>query len=174
MNKLLVPTPPIYGKVNNQNVIIAGKDPNRSIANSIFTSWADAPGDPLKDNQGNYIFDTDGNAEIDKGSVFKEEMRELYFGFGLEYWYQQVFAARMGYFMENDTKGNRKYLSFGVGLKYNVFALDISYLVPFYVGSQNSYGQSPLANSLQFTMSFSFDKSKTKSKSSDSGSGNTF
>jgi len=169
INKLLVPTQPIYGKVNNQNVIIAGEDPNRAVANSMFTSWADAPGDPKKDNTGAYIIDPNtGLAEIEGGSVFKEEMRELYFGFGLEYWYQKVFAARMGYFMEDDSKGNRKYLSFGVGLKYNVFALDISYLVPFYVGSQVSYGQSPLANTLQFTMSFSFDKSKTSSNSAPS------
>ncbi len=165
INKLLVPTPPIYGKVNNQNQIIAGKDPVRSVANAMFTSWSDAPGDPVKDNTGAYILDADGMAEIEKGSVFGEELRELYFGFGLEYWYNQVFAARMGYFMEDDTKGNRKYLSFGFGLKYNVFALDISYLVPFYVGSQVSYGQSPLANTLQFTMSFAFDKKQSSASS---------
>ena len=100
-------------------------------------------------------------AEIEKGSVLNEELRELYFSFGMEYWYNKVFAARMGYFAENDTKGNRKYLSFGVGLKHNVFAMDISYLVPFYVGNQVSYGQSPLANTLQFTMSFGFAKNKS-------------
>lgn len=170
VNKLLVPTPPIYGKVNGstQNTLIAGKDPNRGIANAIFSSWSDAPGEPLKDNTGAYIVDADGNAEIEKGSVFNEEMRELYFSFGMEYWYNKVFAARMGYFTEHDTKGNRKYLSFGVGLKHNVFAIDISYLVPFYVGSQVSYGQSPLANTLQFTMSFVFDKNKSSGSSESS------
>lgn len=171
-NKLLVPTPAIYD--NKTGALIAGKDPNRSIANSIFTSWSDAPGDPVKDNSGEYVIDPNTQmAEIESGSVFKEEMREINISFGLEYWYQKVFAARMGYFMEDDTKGNRKYLSFGVGLKYNVFALDVSYLVPFYVGNQVSYGQSPLANTLQFTMSFGFNNKKSTSNS-DSGSGDSF
>ena len=164
MNKLLVPTPPIY----DNNNIIAGKDPNRGIASAIFTSWADAPGDPLKDNTGAYILDGDGNAEIESGSVLNEELRELYFSFGLEYWYNKVFAARMGYFTEHSTKGNRKYLSFGVGLKHNVFAMDLSYLVPFYVSTQNVAGVSPLANTLQFTMSFTFDKNKTSGGSESS------
>ena len=161
MNKLLVPTPPIYDKVNGKDQIVAGRDPNRSPANAIFTSWYDAPGEPIKDNSGNYILNSDGQADIKSGSVFNEELREMAFGFGLEYWYNHVFAARTGYFTEHSTKGNRKYLSFGVGLKYNVFAMDISYLVPFYVSNQNIAGVSPLANTLQFTMSFTFDKNKT-------------
>ncbi|MGB0806449.1 MAG: type IX secretion system outer membrane channel protein PorV [Salibacteraceae bacterium] len=167
VNKLLVPTPPIY----DGNDLIAGRDPNRGIANSIFTSWFDAPGDPLKDNTGSYILNDEGMAEIEKGTVTREELRELYFSFGLEYWYNKVFAARMGYFTEHSTKGNRKYLSFGVGLKHNVFAIDLSYLVPFYVSTQNVAGVSPLANTLQFTMSFIFDKSKSKG-SSTTGSDN--
>ncbi|UTW65136.1 type IX secretion system outer membrane channel protein PorV [bacterium SCSIO 12643] len=174
MNKLLVPTPPIYGKVGSTNQIVAGKDPNRSPANAIFSSWSDAPGEPLKDNSGNYILNADGMAEIESGSVLNEELRELYFGFGMEYWYNKVFAARMGYFAEHDTKGNRKYLSFGVGLKYNVFAMDIAYLVPFYIGSQVSYGQSPLANTLQFTMSFAFNKNKSSGNSDSSSSTDSF
>ena len=170
INKLLVPTPPIYASVNGgPSKIIAGQDPNRGIANAIFSSWSDAPGEPLKDNTGAYIIDADGIAEIEKGSVLKEELRELTFSVGMEYWYNKVFAARMGYFAEDESKGNRKSLSFGVGLKQNIFAIDISYLVPFYVGSQVSYGQSPLANTLQFTMSFTFDQGKSKS-SSKSGS----
>ena len=170
MNKLLVPTPPIYGNVNGSSQLIAGSDPNRSPASAIFSSWADAPGEPLKDNTGQYILDADGMASIKSGSVLNEELRELNFAFGLEYWYNKVFAARMGYFAEHSTKGNRKYLSFGVGLKHNVFAMDLSYLVPFYVSTQNIAGVSPLANTLQFTMSFSFDKNKS---SSDTGAGSS-
>lgn len=164
MNKLLVPTPPIY----DGNTIIAGKDPNIGIASAIFSSWSDAPGEPLKDNNGSYILDADGNAQIESGSVFREELRELYFGFGAEYWYNQIFAARAGYFAEHQSKGNRKYLAFGVGLKMNVFAIDLSYLVPFYIGQQVSYGQSPLANTLQFSLTFEFDKNKTASSGSSS------
>jgi hypothetical protein len=53
INKLLVPTPPVYMKTvsgadsvdeNNNKIILYGKDPNVSVATALFTSWADAPG----------------------------------------------------------------------------------------------------------------------------------
>lgn len=163
MNKLLVPTPPIIDQLapGDPETIIAGKDPNIGVATSIFRSWYDAPGVPIKDASGNYIDNGNGMAEVEKGSVFKEELRELYFSFGLEYWYNKLFAARMGYFTEHSTKGNRKYLSFGAGVEYNALGLDFAYLVPFYIGNQNSVGQSPLANTLQFSLTFNLDKSRS-------------
>lgn len=154
INKLLVPTPPRYDGNGN---IVAGQDPNRSVASAIFTSWNDAPGDVLYTEDGEPILNSDGTYQVEDGSVLREELREFYFGFGAEYWYNKVFAARLGYFTENQFKGNRKYLTFGFGLKYNVFGLDISYLAPFYVGSQNSIQNSPLQNTLRFSLSFDFD-----------------
>lgn len=168
MNKLLVPTPPIYDKLtpSSPETIVAGKDPNVGVASAIFSSWADAPGVPLKTPQGNYIDDGNGMAQVENGSVFAEELRELYFSFGLEYWYNKLFAARLGYFAEHSTKGNRKYLSFGAGVEYNALGLDFAYLVPFYVGNQNSFGQSPLANTLQFSLTFKLDQSRSGSGTS--------
>ena len=55
------------------------------------------------------------------GSKFKEEMREINVSIGMEYWYSNQFMLRAGYFHEHDTKGGRKYLTFGSGVKYNVF-----------------------------------------------------
>ena len=127
VNKLLVPTPALYDDNNN---IIAGEDPNRSVAGGIFGSFSDAPGTPVKDANGEVVLGPDGKAEIEGGSVLKEELREFYFGFGAEYWYNKSFAVRTGYFAEHELKGNRKYMSFGLGLKANVFNLDFSYLVP--------------------------------------------
>ena len=66
----------------------------------------------------------------------------------VEYWYREQFAIRAGYFNEHSTKGNRKYFTVGIGLQLNVFALDFSYLVP--TNGQNS----PLANTLRFTLGF--------------------
>jgi hypothetical protein len=129
INKLMVPTPPtIYdnpyidnnlppgdtlgaiGHPSNANpqyqTIIAGKDPNRSVPNGMFTSFADAPG----------------------GS--KEELREINLSVGLEYWYNKLFAIRAGYFHENWTKGNRQFFTIGAGIRYNVFGLDFAYLIP--------------------------------------------
>ena len=124
INKLLVPTPPLY---NSENEIIAGKDPNVSVVSGIFQSFSDAP---------------DG---------FSEELREINLSFGTEYWYAKQFALRGGYFYEHDTKGGRKFFTFGAGVKYNVFALDFSYLIN---ASRTINGTNPLANTMRFTMIF--------------------
>lgn len=75
---------------------------------------------------------------------------------GAEYWYQDQFAARVGYFYEAEKLGNRKYFACGVGVRYNVFGLDVSYIVP----SGSSLARNPLSNTLRFTLSFDFMKDK--------------
>lgn len=103
LNKLLVPTPPIYG-VDGE--IIAGKDPNVGVPLAIFQSFADAPGG------------------------FREEMHEITYSIGSEYIYNNQFAIRGGYFHENASKGNRKYFTVGAGIMMNIFSLDFAYLMP--------------------------------------------
>lgn len=122
MNKLLVPTPPRYGDPKDPTKITAGKDPNRGVVNGMLLSFNDAP------NGG------------------KEEFKEIIFCGGMEYWYDKLFAFRMGYFYEAPSKGNRKYLTFGAGLRYNVFGLDFSYIA--------TQQQNPLKNTLRFTLLF--------------------
>ncbi len=105
VNKLMVPTPPIY--VNgNSGPIAKGKDPKRPYLGAIFGSFADAP---------------DG---------FSEELKEFTLNIGLEYWYNKIFAVRAGYFLENADKGDRKYISMGAGFKYQRFGIDVAYLIP--------------------------------------------
>ncbi len=146
VNKLLVPTPPVYYQSGetlpdgttvtvSDEIIKHGKDPNVSIASALFTSWADAPGVATP-------FVKNGQA-----STFREEMAEFTVSTGLEYWYDNQFAFRVGYFNEHEYKGNRKYFTFGAGLKMNVFGLDFSYLVPT---TQNN----PLQNTFRFTLNF--------------------
>lgn len=125
VNKLLVPTPPVMDP-DNQDEVLEGMDDDVSVITGIFQSFYDAPGG------------------------FNEELRELSFAFGTEYWYDETFALRAGYFYEDDTKGGRQYVTMGAGLRYNVFALDFSYLVPTGV-------QSPLDNTLRFSLYFDFD-----------------
>jgi hypothetical protein len=125
-NKLMVPTQPIYDINGN---IIAGKDPNRSVPAGIFGSFSDAPGG------------------------FKEEVKEINIAAGMEYWYDQQFAFRAGYFYESPQKGNRRYFTLGAGLKYNVFNIDIAYLL---ANAQDS----PLANTLRFSLLFNFGKTQ--------------
>lgn len=105
LNKLLVPTPPIY-KTDGSGDIEKGMDPEVSVPVGMLQSFYDAPGG------------------------FSEELNEINIGGGVEYWYDKQFALRGGYFHEHSTKGGRKYFTLGVGLKYNVFGLDFAYLVP--------------------------------------------
>lgn len=151
-NKLLVPTPPIYKRDSTGAVVkdtdgnpelFAGQDPNVGLLSGIFGSFNDAPGLVTG-------FDASGNAEIEKGSVFREELSEITYSAGVEYWYDKQFAVRIGYFHEHKNKGNRRYLTAGLGLKMNVFALDISYLV-------GNAQQNPLANTARFSLKFNFE-----------------
>ncbi len=130
LNKLLVPTPPVYEQdmedEDGNPVIRAGMPSDVSVPRGMLQSFYDAPGG------------------------FREELREIYYSAGLEYWYLNQFAVRAGYYHEHETKGNRKYFTTGIGIKLNVFAIDVAYLMP--VHSTN-----PLANTLRFSLAFDFD-----------------
>ncbi len=137
LNKLLVPTPAVYDTdtVTGDPVVIRGKESPGSVVLGMFQSFYDAPG--VDRGEGTY-------------SVIAEEFNEIAYSVGAEYWYRNQFAIRTGYFHEHSSKGNRKYFTVGVGLQLNVFSLDFSYLVP--TNGQNS----PLANTLRFTLGFDF------------------
>jgi len=143
-NKLLVPTTP-FRDPNNVEQIISGKDNDVGVIAGILQSFYDAPGIVTPDGNGNY--------EITKGSKFKEELREINIGGGFEYWYGSLLAVRAGFYHEHASKGNRKYLTFGAGLYYTKFGIDISYLASV---TQNL----PLANTVRFSLSFKFGDSK--------------
>ena len=139
INKLLVPTPPVYA-VDSAGFPIPdgdgwkiekGMDPNRSVVNALYSSFYDAPGG------------------------FTEEMHEFYIGSGVEYAYDEKFFIRGGYFYEHATKGNRKYFTLGAGFKYNVFAIDLSYLIP-------TTQKNPLEHTLRFTLLFNFMQSSNQ------------
>ena len=84
--------------------------------------------------------------------LFSEELREFYYAGGVEYWYNEIFSVRGGYFWEHASKGGRQYATLGVGLRYNVFGLDFSYLIPTMGNAQ----QHPLQNTLRFSLLFNF------------------
>ncbi|SOD20152.1 hypothetical protein SAMN06297358_3864 [Pedobacter xixiisoli] len=118
------------------------------------------PTDPIRDlNTGEIISGKDPYRSVPSGIIgsfadapggFKEELKEIGISTGMEYTYNQQFAVRAGYFYENPQKGDRRYFTLGGGLKYNVFNLDFSYLI---ANAQNS----PLANTLRFTLAWSID-----------------
>jgi len=81
---------------------------------------------------------------------FGEEMREFTWSLGAEYWYQNSFAFRLGYFNEAEDKGARKFATLGAGFKYNIVNIDVSYLVA------TGKIQNPLENTLRFSLTFNF------------------
>jgi hypothetical protein len=120
-------------------IIDSGSDPNqKSVIEGMLGSFNDAP---------------DG---------FKEELREINPSIGVEYLYNQVFALRGGYMYEHPTKGGRQYFTAGMGLQYNVFNLNFSYLLP--VGQLQT---NPLANTLRFSLMFDLGALGKSSESED-------
>ncbi len=138
LSKLLVPTPPVYARdstnhiiegADGKKVIAKGMDPDVSVVKGMIQSFYDAP------------------------YGFKEEIQEINISVAAEYWYNKLFSVRAGYFYESVYKGDRQFFTLGGGLRYNVFGLDFSYLVP--VKSNN-----PLQHTMQFTLLFNFDNTK--------------
>lgn len=142
-NKLLVPTPPIYkykidpitgqptteiaiDPATGAKIIEKGKDPNVPVAQGILQSFGDAPGG------------------------LKEELQEVQISTGLEYWYNNTFAVRTGYFYESKTKGSRQFFTVGMGFKFKVINVDGSYLIPTLLNN-------PLQRTWRITLSFNFD-----------------
>ncbi|WP_353170152.1 type IX secretion system outer membrane channel protein PorV [Flavobacterium sp.] len=131
--KLLVPTPQTVTDLNNDGVINAT---DKSINNQNYRkiSWTSG------------IFQSFGDAP----NGFSEELQEFTWALGAEYWYQDSFALRTGYFNESVEKGARKYLTLGAGFKYNTVKIDVSYLF------SASKVRNPLENTLRFSLSFNF------------------
>jgi hypothetical protein len=126
-NKLLVPTPPV----------IDGTDPSADSAalldyrdQSVASSWIKSFGDA-------------------EGGI-NEEMQEINIAVGAEYWYNNQFGFRAGYFYENAEKGNRKYFTIGASIKYNIAGLNFSYIFP----SGSGTTRIPLSNTYRFGLVF--------------------
>ncbi len=136
INKLMVPTAytPSHPKYDDSPKDGTADYTQYDVASSWIKSFSDAP------------------------NGLKEELRELMLSVGTEYWYNKQFALRAGYFRESPYKGNRQYLTLGMGVKYNVFGMNLSYLVPTSISGS---GRDPLANTLRFSLIFDFDDAQS-------------
>ena len=78
-------------------------------------------------------------------------LQKVTIGTGMEYWYgsPRLIALRVGYFYESPNYGGRKFLTFGAGIRYDIYGFDFSYL------SANT-DISPLAETLRFTLSIAW------------------
>jgi len=143
-NKLMVPTKPTYRQFLDETFGEDFEDKSYSYA-SEYQSWLDAQGyNDISPIAG--IF----KSFHDAPGGFEEELREIYWGAGVEYGYNDQFFLRAGYHYENEYKGNRKYVTVGAGFKMSVFSLDAAYLV-------STSQSNPLDQTLRFTLSFDMD-----------------
>ena len=121
----MVPTPPTATDNDSLNQIALSEYRTKSVISSWFGSFGDS----------------------------NQELKEVQASLGAEFAYNDQFFGRLGYFYEDKLKGNRKYFTAGIGLKYNVFGLNFSYLVP----SGNGVNRNPLSNTLRFSLVFDLD-----------------
>lgn len=103
-------------------LMVPSVDNDKSVLSGMFGSFSDA---------------TDGGSE---------ELKEFMTSVGFEYWYNRTFAARLGYFNEAKEKGNRKYLTFGIGFRKDNFGFDGAYVVP------TNQREHPLAETWRITL----------------------
>ena len=140
-SKLLVPSPyyeellvgATPAQLNAQLARVKQTNDDRQrqgIVSALFNSFGDAPGG------------------------FKEELREINLSTGLEYNYNDLLYARGGYFYEAPDKGGRQYASLGLGVRYQVFGIDGTYLVPTGQNNQNN----PLAQTIRVSLHFNLNK----------------
>lgn len=123
-NKLLVPTAKLDSAGNTS---VQGLKDYRN--QSVVSSWVKSFGE---------------------GGGISEEIQEVNVAVGAEYWYNNQFGFRAGYFYENKNKGNRRYFTVGAGLKYSIANLNFSYVFP--TGSGTS--RIPLSNTYRFGLVF--------------------
>lgn len=118
VNKHMVPTPPYLEKYvasdgSNQTRVVRGRAMDElGLMKGVFGSFSDAP---------------DG---------FSEELSEISYATGIEYWYHGVFAARVGYYGQSEKKLGHSNVTFGLGAKFKKkFNVDFGYMVPLRQGS---------------------------------------
>ncbi len=99
---------------------------------ALFTSWVDKP--------------------------FKTELRDIVTSMGMEYWYGQpgdfLFALRGGFFYEDPSYGNRKFMTLGAGIRYDIYGFDFSYISTAVFKDGENH---PLSNTLRFTFVVGWD-----------------
>jgi hypothetical protein len=73
-------------------------------------------------------------------------LKKVIVGGGAEYWYgsPRLIALRLGYFYEDPNFGNRKFLTFGAGIRYDIYGFDFSYI--------SAAENHPLSDTIRFSL----------------------
>lgn len=122
-----------------------------TIANDISKIMArtDADGDP--ENSVSALFSSWDSFTRNNGTeqVTLNLVEQFMIGTGLEYWYNDLFAVRGGYYYEHPENGDRIFFTLGAGIRYNIFGVDFSYIAAL-------EEEHPLANTTRFSLLVNF------------------
>jgi long-subunit fatty acid transport protein len=121
---------------NDISKVMARLDSNgqpQGVINSLFSSWD------------SFTRSTGGGGEVTLSLP-----EQLMVATGLEYWYNDLFAVRGGYYYEDPNNGDRQYMTLGAGLRYKFLGVDFSYINT--LGDENH----PLANTTRFGLLLNF------------------
>jgi hypothetical protein len=106
---------------------------------AVFTAWADQP--------------------------LSEELRDIVTSMGLEYWYGKpedfMFALRAGFFYEDPSYGNRKFVTLGAGIRYDMYGFDFSYITTDMFQDGENH---PLSDTLRFTLLIGWGSTPSQTK----------
>jgi len=120
----------------NKTLIDFDSTGSKPFHQALFSSWR-----PIDVCRGALVDGECPATDVESVSVF----RQITIGTGFEYWYNDLFALRTGFFYEDPYNGNRKFLTFGAGIRYNFVGVDFSYIYPL-------EEDSPLANTMRFSL----------------------
>jgi long-subunit fatty acid transport protein len=136
---------------NGINTITLSNDISKIMARN--EQVGDDPENPEFESMGVFeaLFNSWGSYERFNGTetVSVSLAQQLMYGFGLEYWYNDLFALRTGYYYEHPENGNREFITLGAGLRYNVFGVDFSYIYTL-------EDDHPLANTIRLSLLMNF------------------
>jgi hypothetical protein len=109
------------------STVVTEKKERKEFYEAIFTAWAD--------------------------QSFGEELRDIVTSMGLEYWYGEpsdfMFALRAGFFYEDPAYGNRKFITLGAGIRYDMYGFDFGYIsTDMFKDGENH----PLSGTLRFSL----------------------
>lgn len=123
---------------NNDPVILKGKSNDVSVLGGMVQSFYDAP------------------------EGFREEIHEIGTAIGLEYRFYNIGFVRGGYFTEHESKGGRKYLTYGIGIKYKFIEAHVARIYDTEQGTEfkslfsnkESYRHGLLDRTMRYSVAF--------------------
>ena len=115
-----------------------------------FVRTEDSEGNLLDFSDPNYgIYNSDGVKEKGTGDErsFGDELEDMVYNIGFEFWYTDNFAIRLGYL--HDKEGNLKHPTLGAGINFGQYGFDLGYIL----GKEGE----PRSNTLLFSLNMSLD-----------------